>query len=320
MAQSHLENSGISEQASQFLPITSVHLPAKQPRRYFDPTKLEQLVASIRQYGVIEPLIVRPISKNTYELVAGERRYRAAKEVGLTKIPVVIRELNEQQAFELALLENLQRDDLNPIDETEGLLDLLSQALKFSREEVVSLLNRVANAQKRGKSLTNNDTRQIQVVDNLFQSVGRLNRESFRTNRLPLLKMPEDVLQILRQGQLEYTKAKAISRVSDEGRRRVLMSEAIEEQLSLRDIKARIANGPESSKLPSSEKRQEMEMENPAEKNDTKPVSRSKGIRDEVVELALLETDAWNEDGKRQKIRELLAEIRRILESKPPLL
>ncbi len=291
MSQKQPENS--QAQVSQLVPLTAIKLPKRQPRRYFDPNKLEQLVSSIQQYGVLEPLIVRPISKNTYELVAGERRYRAAKEVGLDEIPVVVRQLNERQALELALLENLQRDDLNPIDETEGLLDLLSQSLDISREEVVSLLNRAANAQKRGKTLTNNDTRQIEIVDNLFQSVGRLNRESFRTNRLPLLKMPADVLEVLRQGLLEYTKAKAIARVPDEVERGVLMKEAIEEQLSLREIKKRI--------------------EDRNKVVETTNLSKERGVRDELKLLVSFETEAWDDEDKKQRIGELIAEMKRIL-------
>ena len=292
MSQTQPENS--QSQISKLVTLTAIKLPKRQPRRYFDPNKLEQLVSSIQQYGVLEPLIVRPISKNTYELVAGERRYRAAKEVGLDEIPVVVRQLNQRQALELALLENLQRDDLNPIDETEGLLDLLSQSLDISRKEVVSLLNRAANAQKRGKTLTNNDTRQIEIVDNLFQSVGRLNRESFRTNRLPLLKMPADVLEVLRQGLLEYTKAKAIARVPDEVERGVLMKEAIEEQLSLREIKKRI--------------------EDRNKVVETLNFFKERDVRDELKLLVSFETEAWDDEDKKQRIGELIVEMKRILD------
>ena len=309
------ENSG---QIAQLVPINSIELPAKQPRRYFDPKKLEQLVTSIRKYGILEPLIVRPSRNSTYELVAGERRYRAAKEVDLDEIPVVVRNLNDQQAWEFALLENLQRDDLNPIDETEGILDLLSQALSKSREEVVSLLNRAANAQKRGKSLTDNDTRQIQKVDALFEEVGRLNRESFRTNRLPLLAMPVDVLKVLRKGQLEYTKAKAISRIRDETQRGILMNEAIDEQLSLRQINRRIEDWKRRASFSASVPGKQEQLPEPVAVRQSvsrrnNPV-KEKDIFDELEELAKSKATALNDERKMQEVRDLLMKLRRILE------
>ena len=217
--------------------IESLQLPKKQPRRSFDKNKMKQLVESVRRFGILEPLIVRPLPDETYELVAGERRYRAATELGLTEVPVVVRQMSEKESFELALLENLQRDDLNAIDETEGLLDLLCETLDLDRAGVVSLLNQAANAERRGQSLTDNVTRQIEQVDQIFLTVGRLNRESFRSNRLPLLNLPDDVLAFLRKGELEYTKAKAIAKLDDVKLRRELMGRVVEEGLSLTDVK-----------------------------------------------------------------------------------
>ena len=110
------------------LPLTSICLPAQQPRRYFDPEKLEQLTLSVKEHGILEPILVRPVEgkPDQYELVAGERRYRAAQQLKLTEIPVVIRHLTDTEALQLALVENLQREDLNPVEETEGILQLLS--------------------------------------------------------------------------------------------------------------------------------------------------------------------------------------------------
>jgi ParB family transcriptional regulator, chromosome partitioning protein len=105
----------------------------EQPRHYFDPEKLEQLVQSIAQHGILEPLLVRPLETNQYELVAGERRYRAALKLGLSEVPVVIRQLNDEEATQLALIENLQREDLNPIEETEGILQLLAFKTRSER-------------------------------------------------------------------------------------------------------------------------------------------------------------------------------------------
>ena len=95
------------------LTLECITLPSQQPRRYFDPQKMDQLVQSVKEYGILEPLLVRITAEaEIYELVAGERRYRAAKAAGLSEIPVVIRELSNEDAFHLALIENLQREDL----------------------------------------------------------------------------------------------------------------------------------------------------------------------------------------------------------------
>lgn len=276
------------EAVAQLVDITSIQV-APQPRRYFDPEKQEHLIESIRKHGILEPLIVRPDGKDKYILVAGERRYRAAKEISLKQVPICIRELSDQEALELALLENLQRDDLNPIDETEGVLMLLSQSLECSNDDLVSLLNKAANAQRRGVDLTDNDTRQIEKVDALFKTVGRLNRESFRTNRLPLLNLPEDVLEVLREGRLEYTKAKAIAKVSVE-HRQTLIETAIKEGLSLSEIKKRIKA-----------------LENTS--------YTTHDLKEEFKDIIRIKSSAWDDSSKAKKLETLMVEMRQILEA-----
>lgn len=256
---------------------------------------MEQLVESINKYGILEPLIVRPVTAKTYELVAGERRYRAAKELGLTEIPVVVRKLNEQEAWELALLENLQRDDLNPIDETEGILELICQALNITADEVTSLLNQAANAKRRDQPLTDNVTRQLEIVDDLFRTVGRLNRESFRSNRLPLLNLPEDVLECLRAGKLEYTKAKAIAKLSDQEERQTLMQQVVEERLSLSEVKRRVKE---------------------LLQGDRAPLTNQSTLRSEFETVIQVKSDAWNDKRKQKKIEKLLQELKAVLSEK----
>ncbi|MBS9396151.1 MAG: ParB/RepB/Spo0J family partition protein [Dolichospermum sp. OL03] len=216
--------------------IDKIRLPAQQPRRYFDPEKLSQLVQSVKEHGILQPLLVRAVG-GEYELVAGERRLRAAKEAGLTEVPIITKELSDHQTLQIALLENLQREDLNPIEETEGILELLCMELDLNSGEVISILNQAANAKKRNLDLTENVSRQLEIVGLVLQGVGRFTAESFRTSRLPLLNLPDDVLEILRQGQLEYTKARAIAKVKDEGERRELLDKVINENLSLSEIK-----------------------------------------------------------------------------------
>jgi ParB family chromosome partitioning protein len=225
-----------SESPTATVNIDKIRLPAQQPRRYFDPEKLNQLVQSVKEHGILQPLLVRAVN-GEYELVAGERRLRAAKEAGLTEVPIITKELSDIQTLQIALLENLQREDLNPVEETEGILELLSIELDVNSGEVISILNQVANAKKRGLELTENVSRQLEIIESVLSGVGRFSAESFRTSRLPLLNLPDDVLEVLRQGKIEYTKARAIAKVKDEGERRELLDKVINENLSLSEIK-----------------------------------------------------------------------------------
>ena len=230
-----------SPSAPNMIVITRIRLPAQQPRRYFDPQKMEQLVLSVKEHGILEPLLVRTLDESDfYELVAGERRYRAAKEAGLTDVPAVIRNLTDEQAVQLALIENLQREDLNPIEETEGVLQLLALKLEMSVDEIPKLLYRMQH-QAKGKVAHNvMGSSENEAVQAVFASLGTMTWESFVNNRLPLLNLPEDVLEALQQGKIAYTKAQVIARVKNEEQRRDILKEAIAQDLSLAQIKERV--------------------------------------------------------------------------------
>ncbi|MBD2255787.1 ParB/RepB/Spo0J family partition protein [Nostoc parmelioides] len=221
--------------------IDSIILPSNQPRRYFDLQKLQQLKESISRHGILEPLLVRPVEKNgQYELVAGERRYRAAKEAGLTLVPVTVRELTDDEAVQLALVENLQREDLNPVEETEGILQLLSLKLKIDVAEVTSLLYRMRNeviGNTNQNVLISSEALRIQAI---FNDLAFIAWESFVTTRLTLLNLPSEILEALRIGRIAYTKAQAIARLKDEDKRKELLEEAITQNLSLAQIRERL--------------------------------------------------------------------------------
>lgn len=226
--------------AAQVVAISSIRLPQQQPRRYFDPDKLEQLTISVKKLGILEPLLVRLLHPGEYELVAGERRYRAAQKAGLTEIPVVVRELTDEEALQLSLIENLQREDLNPVEETEAILQLLATQLSSSAEEARALLYRMQNEVK-GKVTQNVlGSQEGELVKTMFDSLGLMSWESFVSSRLPLLNLPDEVIEALRQGQIEYTKAQAIARLKDNQARQALLFEAIQENLSLKEILERI--------------------------------------------------------------------------------
>lgn len=242
--------------------IMDIHLPPKQPRRYFDVEALQTLATSIAQHGVLQPLLVRPLLAGGYELVAGERRYRAAQLLGLSSVPAIVRELDSNEAWQIALVENLQREDLNPIEETEGILELLALELARPLVEIPNLLRHLFNQDNRSKTdsgdssnlgesdnniiINGEDNNElgnaalIQQIEKVFEQLGRKNWHSFVTNRLPLLKLSEVVVQALHEGKIEYTKAKLISAVKDDAFQNQLLDEAIAGRLSLSEIKSKI--------------------------------------------------------------------------------
>jgi ParB family chromosome partitioning protein len=231
----------INDQPSQTIPLTKISLPPSQPRRYFDPEGMASLIASIQKDGILQPILVRPLGQK-YELVAGERRYRAASSLGLVDIPVVIKKLSDQEAQLLSLAENLQREDLNPVEETEGILSLLSIKLDLSQTDVISLLQQMDH-EKRGNIKVNSESAHNvmgrKIVEEIFTDLG-LTWQSFLKNRIPLLNLPADVMDSLRSGKIAYTKAVAIAKIKDEKKRGAFLQEAIKKNLSLTEIKERI--------------------------------------------------------------------------------
>lgn len=221
--------------AALMVPLDKIVMPSSQPRRYFDPRAMQALFESVKCDGILMPLLVRPVG-DKYELVAGERRYRAACVVGLTSVPATIREMSDSQAIQYALTENLQREDLNPVEETEGILDLLALRLETDRSGVISLLNLMAKV-KRG--LADNDVRPEEQlkVEEVFKSIGSMTPEAFRTHRLPLLNLTIDILDVLRSGSIEYTKAKEIAKIESLSDRASLLEEALAQNLSLSKIR-----------------------------------------------------------------------------------
>lgn len=269
----------------QFVTIEKIQLSVQQPRRYFDPKKLEQLVQSVKEHGILEPLLVRYLSNDKYELVAGERRYRAASLAGLTEVPVIARSLNDQEALQLSLVENLQRDDLNPIEETEGILELIALQLDKKVPEVISLLYKMQNilaGKVTDNVISNSDAEDVKMI---FTGLGLMEWESFTANRLPLLRLPDEILEVLRQGKIEYTKAKVIAKLKEKTERIALLEEAILQNLSLNEIRERLKNRKSST--------EEKELEKQID-STYKKMKKSK---------------LWDNPKKRKKLELLFAQI-----------
>ncbi len=223
--------------------IAAISVPSLQPRRYFDPMKMQQLIESIKAHGILENLLVRPMpgKDGLYELIAGERRFRAAMAVGLEIVPVTIKSnLNDEQALQLALMENLQREDLNAVEETEAILQLLTLHLGVSAEQVTYTLYRMEYEAKRQvtHNIISND--QIEIITRVFSTLGKFTWESFVSNRLPLLRLNGEILSLIGEGKLTYTKAIAIARVKEDDLRAAMLKDAIAQKLTVAQIKERI--------------------------------------------------------------------------------
>ena len=198
-----LQNSG---EGSVSLPISHVEPGLNQPRKRFDPEALEELKQSIEVHGIIQPLTVRRLSTGYYQIIAGERRWRAAKAAGLTEVPAVIIEADDRKVMEIGLIENLQREDLNPAEEARGYKVLLDE-YGLTQDQL---------AQRMGKS------------------------RPAVANTLRLLALPEEILVLLEEGSLSAGHARAILGAPSPALQKECAQKVVKEQLSVRQTEALI--------------------------------------------------------------------------------
>lgn len=191
-------------EGSVTLPISQVEPGLNQPRKRFEQGALDDLAESIRVHGIIQPLTVRRLATGYYQIIAGERRWRAAKAAGLQEVPAVIIEADDRKVMELGLIENLQREDLNPAEEARGYRTLMEE-YGLTQEQV---------AQQMGKS-----------------------RPAI-TNTLRLLALPDEVMQLLEDGTLSAGHARALLSLPSPGLQREAAKRVAEEQLSVRQTEA----------------------------------------------------------------------------------
>ncbi len=191
------------------LKINELRSNPYQPRRTFDQEKLQELADSIKEFGVVEPIIVKK-SIHGYEIVAGERRCKAARIAGLETVPAVIKEFSDEDMMQIALLENIQREDLTAIEEAEAYANLVGK-LGISQEEL---------ARRVGKS------------------------RSYVTNMIGLLNLPQEVKEFILNGYLSMGHARVLSKLEDEEKVIELAQKVINEQLSVRDLES-IASNPD---------------------------------------------------------------------------
>ncbi len=201
------------------LKIMEIEPNHDQPRKIFDEKALSELADSISQHGVLQPLVVRPLTNGGYQLVAGERRWRAARIAGLSEVPVIIKELTDEETIEIAMIENLQREDLNPLEEALGYSYMMDE-LKITQEEA---------AEKVGKS-----------------------RPAI-ANALRLLKLPEEIQEMVKNNLISAGHARALLGFANKEDMIATANLIIKEDISVRQIEALVK---ESKKAPSKPKEQ----------------------------------------------------------------
>ena len=197
-----IENDNEENEGVVKLKISEIEPNRSQPRKEFDEAALNDLADSISQHGLLQPILVRPLPLGGYEIVAGERRYRASRMAGLTEIPVIIRELSEAETMELALIENLQREDLSPLEEAQG-YEALMDEYGFTQEEVA-------------------------------RSVGK-SRPAV-ANALRLLKLPDSIAQYLKDGKISAGHARALLTLPNEDMMTDLCIQIVKSDLSVRQV------------------------------------------------------------------------------------
>lgn len=200
-----LSGSATGDRPTGTVPVAQIQHNPYQPRKRFDGDELKQLTASVKMHGVLQPLVVRGAGDH-YQLIAGERRLRAAEAAGLTEVPVHIVAFNDQQVFEAALVENIQRSDLNPIEKAQGFREYLD---KFAMTQ-----------------------------DQLGAKLG-IDRSSV-SNLLGLLNLPSDVQDAVRLGQLTLGHAKVLKGLSDAARQSALCKQVLLQSLSVRALETLI--------------------------------------------------------------------------------
>ncbi len=188
------------------LKIDKIVTNSNQPRKYFDDGKMSELKDSIRNSGLLQPITVRKISNGKYEIVAGERRYRACRELGMENIPVIEMNVGDARGYELSVLENIQRENLNPIEEAESYL-MLMEVYGYTQEKL---------SEKLGKT------------------------RSSVSNKMRILKLPASVKEMVKKGEISYGHARTLLSLSDEKKIEEAAKEIINKGYSVRETERRV--------------------------------------------------------------------------------
>lgn len=222
---------------TRWIELEQIIPASNQPRRYFSPEKLEELAASFKAQGFKGAINVRP-RNGSYEIVAGERRYRAAKLASLEQVRCLVDDYSDEDAYEFAMRENLNRENLSKLEEVEGILHLIRLRHGLTRQRVISLIQSEGNRIRRAEGNVSLSPEMKQVTKILGQFGIQL--ETFRTKYVLLLKLPDDLKTAHLDGSLGYNHVLELDKVKDTDRRALLLKAAIQKKQSVRKIKEQV--------------------------------------------------------------------------------
>ena len=242
------------------LRIMEIEPNRDQPRKDFDEKSLSELAESIEQHGVLQPLVVRPLTNGGYQLVAGERRWRAARIAGLTEVPVVIKELTDEEVIEIAMIENLQREDLNPLEEALGYRYMMDE-LNITQEQA---------AEKVGKS------------------------RPAVANAIRLLRLPDEVQEMVKNNLISPGHARAL--LGFESQELIIQTakRIVKEDLSVREVETLVKNSQKTPKVPKQQKRDKFFSE--VELALVENLGRKVKIKESKKDTGVLEIEFFDKD------------------------
>ena len=242
------------------LRIMEIEPNRDQPRKDFDEKSLSELAESIEQHGVLQPLVVRPLTNGGYQLVAGERRWRAARIAGLTEVPVVIKELTDEEVIEIAMIENLQREDLNPLEEALGYRYMMDE-LNITQEQA---------AEKVGKS------------------------RPAVANAIRLLRLPDEVQEMVKNNLISPGHARALLGFENQELIIQAAKRIVKEDLSVREVETLVKNSQKAPKVPKQQKRDKFFSE--VELALVENLGRKVKIKESKKDAGVLEIEFFDKD------------------------
>ena len=242
------------------LRIMEIEPNRDQPRKDFDEKSLSELAESIEQHGVLQPLVVRPLTNGGYQLVAGERRWRAARIAGLTEVPVVIKELTDEEIIEIAMIENLQREDLNPLEEALGYRYMMDE-LNITQEQA---------AEKVGKS------------------------RPAVANAIRLLRLPDEVQEMVKNNLISPGHARALLGFENQELIIQTAKRIVKEDLSVREVETLVKNSQKTPKVPKQQKRDKFFSE--VELALVENLGRKVKIKESKKDAGVLEIEFFDKD------------------------
>lgn len=242
------------------LRIMEIEPNRDQPRKDFDEKSLSELAESIEQHGVLQPLVVRPLTNGGYQLVAGERRWRAARIAGLTEVPVVIKELTDEEVIEIAMIENLQREDLNPLEEALGYRYMMDE-LNITQEQA---------AEKVGKS------------------------RPAVANAIRLLRLPDEVQEMVKNNLISPGHARALLGFENQELIIQTAKRIVKEDLSVREVETLVKNSQKTPKVPKQQKRDKFFSE--VELALVENLGRKVKIKESKKDAGVLEIEFFDKD------------------------